>query len=173
MTNTSTFQLPLHGLRSRFLNWGFEQAYPLYRRVWWRHRPAWQYTRQQLQQLPLSTLGYCIGCFLHRNQIDLLPGFESHDVFHVLLDYDSTAVSETALQWHLLGNGKRSPFCLLAAGIGWLVFPEHWAYFLAARRRGQQQRAFHHWYFEYLLTEPLADLRAFIQAATPAPSSHF
>ena len=157
-----SFRLPLHGIRSQFLNWGFAKAYPIYKACWAFRRKAWKYSRQQLLSYPPESLGHAIAHFLQQNKLDFIAGFENHDVFHVLLAYDSTAVSETALQWHLLGNGKRSPFCFLAAFSGFILFPEHWGIFHKAYQKGRQQRSFHQWQFAYLLKEPIATLRLLI-----------
>jgi hypothetical protein len=164
----STLRLPLHGLRSRLLLWGFEHSYPLYARLYRRPRPAWQLSQESLSSYPGGSLGHRLGQFLEVNRLQLLPGFESHDVAHVLLAYQTTAVEEVYLQWCLLGNGKRSPYCLFAAGMGALCFPEHWGALRVAWRRGRSLRPFHHWHFEYLLREDLGVLQAFLQGKTTA-----
>lgn len=162
-STTLSFTLPLHGLRSRLLNWGFRISYPIYAKLWKRPRPAWQLGRDQLlMAYDPESLGFALGCFLNYRDLDLMPGFESHDVFHTLLGYGTSAPEEVMLQWCLLGNGKRSPYCFFAASIGALCFPEHWGLLRAAYQRGRQLRTFHHWYFEYLLQEDLTELRAFL-----------
>ncbi|MEM1215236.1 MAG: hypothetical protein AAGJ82_06105 [Bacteroidota bacterium] len=159
---TSTLQLPLHGLRSHLLLWGYRVTYPLYAKLHWRPRPVWQVRLPDLLRLPPGSLGYRLGQFLQQNALHLMPGFENHDVFHVLLDYRTSAPAEVAMQWCLLGNGKRSLYCFLCALTGAALFPEHWVALRKAYRRGRKMRRFHHWYFEYLLRENRAEMLAFL-----------
>jgi ubiquinone biosynthesis protein Coq4 len=112
--------------------------------------------------MPPASLGAQLGHFLQSNQLQLTPTFENHEVFHTLLGYDTSAPQEVALQWCLLGNGKRSAYAIMTALVGFIFFPEHWEEIRAAYRRGQQMRPFHHWYFEYLLRENLQELTAFL-----------
>jgi hypothetical protein len=163
MLHQHVLKLPLYGLRSRLLIWGFQFSHPLYARLYRRPRPTWQTTLADLLACPAGSLGRRLGQFLDTNNLQLLPGFESHDVAHVLLGYETSAVEEVCLQWCLLGNGKRSPYCLMAAFIGALCFPEHWGALGVAWQRGRHLRRFHHWYFEYLLREKLTELQAFLR----------
>lgn len=155
-------RFPLHGLRSLILNWCYQKTYPLYGRLTHRGRPCWQVRQSALARMPPASLGAQLGYFLQSNQLQLMPGFENHDVFHTLLDYDTSAPQEVALQWCLIGNGKRSGYAIITALIGLLFFPEHWGQMRTAYQRGKQMRRFHHWYFEYLLSENLQELKAFL-----------
>lgn len=160
--STLSVRLPLHGLRSQFLHFMYEKTFPLYARISTRPRPQWQLNRDDLLQLPPGSLGQRVGQFLGSNQLQLIPGFENHDVFHVLLEYGLSAPEEVELQWCLLGNGKRSIYAFLAAFTGAALFPEYWGRHRQAFRKGRQLRTFHHWYYEYLLRENLADLQHFL-----------
>ena len=159
---TSALRLPLHGLRSQFLHWAYSQTYPIYARFKRQPRPAWQIDLKALLNYPPGTLGRRLGQFLQSNNLELIPSFENHDVFHVLMDYGLTAPEEVALQWSLFGNGKRSLFSFAAIFIGTVCFPEYWGWFRKAYRQGKTLRAFHHWYFEYLLQENLTSMRQFL-----------
>lgn len=160
--STLSVRLPLYGLRSQFLHFMYEKTSPLYARISTRPRPQWQLNRNDLLQLPSGSLGQQVGHFLSSNQLQLIPGFENHDVFHVLLEYGLSAPEEVELQWCLLGNGKRSIYAFLAAFTGAALFPEYWDRHRQAFRKGRQLRTFHHWYYEYLLRENLADLQHFL-----------
>lgn len=160
--STLSVRLPLYGLRSQFLHFMYEKTYPIYARISARSRPQWQLNRDDLLQLPPGSLGQRVGQFLTGNQLDLLPGFENHDVFHVMLEYGLTAPEEVELQWCLLGNGKRSVYAFLAAFTGAAFFPEYWGRLRRAFQKGRQLRTFHHWYYEYLLRENLLDLQHFL-----------
>ncbi|MEL7221910.1 MAG: hypothetical protein AAGJ93_11365 [Bacteroidota bacterium] len=157
-----TIRLPLHGLRSAFVNWCYRSTHPIYGQLTRRGKPAWQLNVSEFKRMPPASLGAALGNFLQSNQLQLMPGFENHDIFHILLDYDTSAPQEVALQWCLLGNGKRSAYAILTALIGFFIFPEHWGLLRSAYKRGQRMRSFHHWYFEYLLREDLAKLQAFL-----------
>ena len=169
-------KLPFYHSRSRVLNRGFDLAYPLYRRWGRRRRLPWTQTKESLLTLPENSLGHRVGAFLATHRLELLPGYENHDVCHVLLEYPTTAAAEATLQWHLLGNGKRSPFCWLAALSGGLFFPEHWSDFYRAFRKGRQQVRFFDWLFADLLDEPISELRILLSgqvgARGSAPNRH-
>ncbi len=155
-------RLPLYGWRSIILQWGFQQSYPIYARLWKRNRPAWQVNRAALLTFTPGTLGHALGRFLQANELELLATFEGHDTCHTLLAFGTSAPEEVMLQWALFGNGKRTPYCLFAILLGSSLFPEHWRNFQNAYRLGAGLRPFHHWYFEYLLQEDLEELRAFL-----------
>lgn len=156
-------RLPLHGLRSQFLHWAYSYSYPVYAYFKPGSRPAWQVSKAMLLDYPPGSLGRQVGQFLEAHELDLISSFENHDVFHVLLKYGLSAPEEVALQWCLIGNGKRSVFSFLAAAVGTFCFPEHWGWFRRAYQEGKGLRPFHHWYFEYLLQENLAALQHFIE----------
>ena len=85
-------------------------AQPLYRRLSRRNQSAWEITNAQLLNFKANTLGRSLGEFLHANQFTLMAQFETHDVFHVLLNYKPTVLDEARMQFCLVGSGKRSLF---------------------------------------------------------------
>lgn len=119
----------------------------------------WDHNKGTLAQYEEGTLGGDLHTFLAANNFELLPGAETHDVYHVLLDYGTSAVEEVCLQCCLYGSGKRSMYLIGALVIGVLVFPEYWASFRQAYHRGLQMNNFSKWSFEYLLGEPINLLR--------------
>lgn len=150
-------------LREQLMIWLVGKTQPFYERWFRRRRPAWQQSIDSLLRCDPGSLGRCLGVFLTANAISLAPRFEDHEVFHVLLEYDTTVPEEAEMQFCLLGNGKRSLYVLGTCAVAWLAFPEYWSRFRGAFSRGQALRRFHHWYFEYLLDEPVTELRAFIR----------
>lgn len=162
MKPTHTLSLSLR-LRERCMIFLVGITYPVYVRLFRRHRPAWQQDQRSLRYYESGSLGRALGFFLAENDMELMPYLENHDVFHVLLNYDATVLAESEMQFCLLGNGKRSLFVLGTCAIAWLAFPEYWSAFRRAFRRGKQLRRFYHWYFEYLLNESLEDLKQFIE----------
>ncbi|NET35476.1 MAG: hypothetical protein F6K19_26205 [Cyanothece sp. SIO1E1] len=121
-------------------------------------------------QFPEGSLGKCLGEFLLENNLDLIPKLENHDVFHVLLDYAPDVIAEAQMQFCLLGNGKRSPYAFGTATIALIAFPEFWTSFKEAYHRGKNLRPVHRWYFEYLLDEPLGEMKSFI---AKEPSTYY
>ncbi len=161
--NALSIRFPLYGLRSWFMQWANQKSYPIYSLITGRHQCRWSVSRQDLLAYPPASLGKNLGHFLTENQLELLPGFENHDVFHVLLGIGLSAPEEVVLQCCLIGNGKRSSYALVAGLTGVLFFPEHWTIFHQAYRRGRALRKFHHWHYRHLLRENLTDLRHFLE----------
>ena len=64
-------------------------------------------------------------------------------------------VSEVALQWLLLGNGKRTLYLFLTCLAGCIVLPEHSVTFFRAYRRGCRLEVFHDWDWPRLLHGPV------------------
>lgn len=160
-SDTDAISLGLR-LRERLMIRLVNLTHPVYERLFRRRRPAWQQTTSSLLQCEAGSLGRALGHFLVANNISLLPRFEDHDVFHVILGYNTSVPGESEMQFCLLGSGKRSLYVMGTCAIAWLAFPEYWPRFRTAYRRGKKLRTFHHWYFEYLLNEPLEELRSFI-----------
>jgi len=126
-------------------------------------RRPWGLTAAQLADFPPATLGHALGHHLLANGFELMPRLESHDVWHLLTGIGTDVVSEVALQFLLLGNGKRSLYLLGVVALGGLLFPEAWARFARACRRGQALRPFHRLPVHSLLTVPMARVRQLLQ----------
>ncbi len=161
---------PLFRLREKIMIHLVKWSYPLYLKGFKRGRPAWQTRRELLLQYPEGSLGRCLGEFLLANDLKLIPKLENHDVFHVLLDYEPHVIAEAQMQFCLLGNGKKSPYAFGTATIALLAFPEFWTSFREAYQRGKNLRPVHRWYFEYLLDEPLGEMKSFI---AKEPSTYY
>ena len=153
---------PLFRIREGIMIQLVRCTYPLYIKWFKQGRPAWQKSSAELMAYPDGTLGKTLELFLQRNEIHLIPKLENHDVFHVLLNYDTHAVAESQMQFCLIGNGKRSLYAIGTAVVASLAFPEYWGSFRRAYRRGKALRRFYRWYFEYLLDEPIEEMKAFI-----------
>lgn len=79
--------------------WTIEQFYNI---------AVYEEKARQLDDLPEGTLGKDIGACLKRNGLRLVPGYESHDLKHVLLGFKMTPVDEIRLQAFMLGNGNHT-----------------------------------------------------------------
>lgn len=161
---------PLFRLREKVMIQLVKWSYPLYLRGFKRGRPAWQISGESLCHYPEGSLGKCLGQFLIENKIELIPKLENHDVFHVVLAYETHVVAESQMQFCLIGNGKRSLYAIGTAVIAFFTFPEYWGSFKLAYQRGKSMRPLYRWYFEYLLEEPLAEMQSFI---AKAPSQYY
>lgn len=84
--------------------------------------------QNQLQHFESGTLGKELDLWLKEYEIDLIAGYENHDVKHVLTGYKSEGLDEIRLQIFMLGNGNYSLTCLLLCSMA-LIFPEHYATF--------------------------------------------
>lgn len=146
--------------------WCFERAEkiarPIYTKLWKRNMRSWGHTMETLRVFPAGTVGADVYAFLSKNGLELMPGMEDHDVFHVLFEFEPTVYGEIMLQAVVYGNGRRTMYTQLAALFGWLSFPEFHADFYKFYRKGKQYKAFHRWNYQYLLLEKTADLRAFV-----------
>ncbi len=130
------------GLRQRFLTRLFATTHGLYARVGKRGQDPWALDTVRLLAFPVGSLGHAVGSHLREGGFDLLPRLEDHDVFHVVTGIGASVEEEVELQWQLAGNGKRSAYCVGTALLGAAVFPEEWARFRAAWRRGAEQVPF-------------------------------
>ena len=66
-----------------------------------------------LLNYPEGTLGFNLGCFLIRNNFELQPKFEDHDVIHVLTGIGVTVPEEIGMHYYMLGNGNWSLYSMV------------------------------------------------------------
>ena len=92
-----------------------------------------------------------MSLFLDENGFEVNPKMESHDVFHVITGYGTEMHEEAAMQFFLIGNGKKSKLARISACVGFAVFPEYWRLYLASYRRGKATIHFSSWEFKELL----------------------
>lgn len=93
--------------------------------------------KRDLEQMEAGTIGKAIADTLTEKGYDIIPGFESHDLKHVLLGYSMTAEDEVRMQAFLLGNGNFSPVCFMFLSLGFLM-PETWPSLITAYKRGRR-----------------------------------
>lgn len=103
---------------------------------------------RQLQELPDGTLGKDIADCLERNNLRLVPNYESHDLKHVLLDFKMTPVDEIRMQAFMLGNGNHSIPSLAIFIFGALLLPDLWTTFYKDYRNGQNSKPIKTWTIE-------------------------
>jgi hypothetical protein len=124
---------------------------------------------RQLQELPEGTLGKDIANCLERNGLRLVPGYESHDLKHVLLDFKMTPVDEIRLQAFMLGNGNHTlaSFAIFLFGALWL--PDCWRTFYQDFKDGRNAKPIHSWTIEEFAHCRTAALREAVFNYRPAP----
>ncbi len=86
-------------------------------------------SRQQiaeLRELPAGTVGKEIATSLDEHNYDVVPGFESHDLKHIILDYKMTPIDEIRMQAFMIGNGNLALPTLAIFVYGLMLFPNKW-----------------------------------------------
>jgi hypothetical protein len=103
---------------------------------------------RELQKLPDGTLGKDIANCLEKNGLRLVPNFESHDLKHVLLDFEMTPVDEIRMQAFMLGNNNYSVVSFAIFIFGVLLVPDHWKTFYADFINGRNAKPIKTWTIE-------------------------
>lgn len=115
-----------------------------------------------LRKLPEGTLGRDIAKCLDENNVKLVPGFESHDLKHVLLGYKMTPVDEIRLQAFMIGNRNYTPasFAILIFGI--LLLPDEWRVLYRDFKKGRKAPEIRTWTIEEYAGRNTHELRTHI-----------
>jgi ubiquinone biosynthesis protein Coq4 len=125
-----------------------------------RHATAWQLSSDALLTLGEHTLGHALGAHLKRFGFELMPKLEDHDVLHLLTGVGVSVPEEIELQCVLLGNGKRSSYCLAVVLLGSVLYPDELGRFRRAFGRGRQLGRFFDLPFRRLLARPITEVTA-------------
>lgn len=171
--NTNILISRWHRLRSFLLIEGVEVAKPIYAFFFQRNKKPWKQNLQSLRHFPDGTLGRELARFLDQYQLKWVPLYESHDVYHLLLDFKPVLEDEVAMQFFLIGNGKWSPFVTLTAALGGLLMPDSWSAFKQAFRRGRQSACIRDWQFEHMLYESVESLKQLINRQPVTHKAYF
>jgi len=131
-----------------------------------RPQPDWPYTLEELKQLPSGSWGAELAQMLSARNLGLLPKYEKHDAFHVLLGYKTTVTGELRLQAFMLGNGSASFAGHVLFGLGILWFPELWSQLRKDFTRGQQSVRISKWNVPTLLNCDLMQLSSQLTVLT-------
>ncbi|MBL0685595.1 Coq4 family protein [Aquimarina mytili] len=127
---------------------------------WFKKQKAWDISVSNLLQLhPKNSLGFHLGCFLLKHDFSPQPKLEDHDVFHVLTNIGISVPEEIAMQYYLLGNGKRSIYLILVIFIGTLLYPDKIHLFRNTYIKGKSAYSFHQLNYKKLLHQPVHKLR--------------
>jgi hypothetical protein len=113
-----------------------------------------------LRKLENGTLGKEIAECLDNHNLTLVPKYESHDLKHVLLNYQMTAEDEIRMQAFMVGNGNYSipSFAILIFGA--ILLPDLWLTFYSDLKKGKNSIGISEWTIEKYATRNLTELRA-------------
>lgn len=145
-------------MRKRFIAWLFEKSQKVYTAFFKKNKP-WGILKVDLLEFPNESLGKHLGYFLDKNNFELIPKVERHDVYHVLTGYGTQVEDEIALQYLCYGNGKRSLYLYSVIAIGTLILPEYFRYYLKSYKIGKNANAFYNYNFKKLLKISLKGLK--------------
>lgn len=115
-----------------------------------------------LRKFPKGTLGYDIAKCLDDHKLRLVPGFESHDLKHVLLDFKMTPVDEIRMQAFMLGNRNYSFPCFAIFTFGAILLPCKWTTLYKDFKRGRVTLPISTWTIEEFANLQTTDLQNMI-----------
>ena len=127
---------------------------------YFRKNNPWKITAKELILYPHESLGFHLCCFHLKHKLEMKPNLEEHDIIHVLTNTGISVADEVALQYYLLGNGKRSPYMFLALMTGTVFYPAHLKTFLSHYKRGRNAHLFHDLAFEKMLHIPIKNIQS-------------
>ena len=119
--------------------WTIEQFYDI---------AIYEQKAKQLNELPDGTLGKDIADCLRKNNLRLVPNYESHDLKHVLLNFKMTPVDEIRMQAFMLGNGNYSIPSIAIFIFGALFLPDLWTIFYKDYKNGRNAKPIKTWTIE-------------------------
>lgn len=147
-------QSTLKTIREVFVFHSFATVSKLY--VKFKTGACWNVHTRELLSYPEESLGYHLGCFLLQHKFEPQPLCEDHDIFHVLTGYKIDTAQEIAMQYWLWGNGKRSPFVILAMLVGIVLYIDKYELFADAFFNGKNSQAIHDLDFKQYLYSPIS-----------------
>ncbi|MEW5677060.1 Coq4 family protein [Flavobacterium enshiense] len=119
----------------------------------------WQVTKSELLAYPTDSLGQNLGKFLNDNNFNIQSKLEDHDIIHILTNTGITVEDEIAMQYYLLGNGKKSLYLFMVILSGTLFYSTQIREFIRQYKRGKKAHRFYDLNFEKLLFVPMANIR--------------
>ncbi len=126
---------------------------------WFKKNTPWDITSKTLIQYPRDSLGFHLGCFLIKYNFSPQPKLENHDAFHVLTNTGISVSEEIAMQYYLLGNGKKSMYLFLVIFLGTLLYPDQIRCFKKAFQKGKSAYPFYQLDYKKLLGQPLQKIQ--------------
>lgn len=112
-----------------------------------------------LRTYPEGTLGKDVADCLDKNNLRLVPGYESHDLKHVLLNYRMTPVDEIRMQAFMLGNGNISVPSIAIFLYGFILLPHKWSQLLRDFKLGLFSESIKTWTMEQFSNRQTKELK--------------
>ena len=112
-----------------------------------------------LRHFAAGTLGKDVAGCLDKNNLKLVPGYESHDLKHVLLDYKMTPVDEIRMQAFMIGNGNISIPSIAIFIYGFLLLPHKWNQFFEDFKLGLFSTSIKTWTMQHFADRQTKELR--------------
>lgn len=106
-----------------------------------------------------GTLGKDVADCLDKHDLRIVPGYESHDLKHVLLDYKMTPVDEIRMQAFMIGNGNLSLPSLAIFLYGFILLPHKWIQLFQDLKLGLFSQPIKTWTMEQFAGKKTAELR--------------
>ena len=118
---------------------------------------------EELRKLPQGTIGKEIANCLDENTLNLITNFESHDLKHVLLDFEMTPIDEIRMQAFMLGNGNYTFPCFAILSFGIILLPNYWRELFRDFKRGKNTKPISEWNIEHYAEMKLLECREIIK----------
>lgn len=125
---------------------------------------------RQLEKLPEGTLGKEVANCLKENGLNLVPGYENHDLKHTLLNFKMTPLDEIRMQAFMLGNGNWSIPSLAIFFYGFALLPFKARTFWADFQKGRKALPVKNWTLEEFAHRSLTELQESVFHHIPKPS---
>jgi len=106
-----------------------------------------------------GTLGKGIAECLDNYDLTLVPKYESHDLKHVLLDYQMTAEGEIRMQAFMLGNRNYTIPCIAILTFGAILLPDLWKTLYSDYKKGRNSIEISKWSIENYSDRNLIELK--------------
>lgn len=148
-----------YNIRSQFCGWLNESTKTYYTKWFKKKLPSWNLYMKDLIEFKTGSLGNQLSVFLTTEGFTIMEKHESHDIFHVLTNYNTTKEDEIAMQCFLFGNGRRTPYMTLSILVGIGLLPENITQFCKAYKRGKMAFPMHQINYKPLLSQPLNKLQ--------------
>lgn len=145
-------------MKDLLIEYLYEISKKPYQKYFKKNQP-WNLSRKELLKFNERTLGFHLGCFLLKHDLQIQEKLEDHDVVHILTGTGITVVDEIGMQYYLLGNGKKSPYLFMVVLTGTLFYPSKFMYFLSQCKRGRNALKFHHINFYRMLDLPVTNIK--------------
>lgn len=115
---------------------------------------------QLMRSLPAGTVGHDLAKMLDGKKLGLIPGFENHDLNHLILGFGMEPDEELNMQAYLIGNGYRKLHCFLFFSSG-LLLPGLWKSFYREFRRGRRTVSITQLTLDSCMSDNTEELKAF------------